>query len=334
MSNWPEDGSIARRVRRPVTFLRKHLFPDTAATRAKSGRLTRRKALALLLSSLTPRLSQNGYAREPRSGNAIHLTWVVYYGQTADEQLLSTYDIVILDPGFLGSIELVKANGAQIYGYVSMGEVSTASPSFGRLSPHVILEPNLDWPNVQRVDVRDLAWRNYILDEVIPSIVNSGFHGLMLDTLDTPIWLEQVDNQRFEGMRQAAINLVAAIRTRYPALKLIMNRGYSILPDVIDYLDAIIAESLLTMPDATKTGTLAVEPQHVKAQLELLTTAKNRSHPLPILSLDYSMPDDRKAIESLYKRELDLGHHPYVTTPLIDQIIQTPPRQEPALLRP
>jgi polysaccharide biosynthesis protein PelA len=278
------------------------------------------------MSVIFQRLCGPSHARARQPVKPVLLEWVVYYGQTADENLLATYDIVILDPEFQGSLELIKATGAQLYGYVSLGEVRTTSHSYSRLNPIVILEPNSAWPNVQRVDVRELAWRRYLLDDLIPSIANAGFHGLMLDTLDTPVWLEQVDQQRFHGMRQAAIDLVVAIRKQYPTLKLIMNRGYSILPDVIDHIDAIIAESLLTQPDIEKTGTLAVSSSQVQAQLDLLAVAHNRPKPLPILSLDYSMPDDRAAIENIYQREIELGHHPYVTTPLIDQIIPKPPR--------
>jgi polysaccharide biosynthesis protein PelA len=287
-------------------------------------RASRRTALAFLLNAFFPLLCGPALPRQRRPVRAKHLTWVVYYGQTADEDLLASYDIVVLDPGFQGSLERVKAKGAQTYGYVSLGEVRTTSPTYKLVNPAVVLEANLEWPDVQRVDVRSPAWQKYILEVAIPPIVNAGFQGLMLDTLDTPVWLEQVDSQRFRGMRQAAVDLVATIRTRHPALKLIMNRGYAILPDVVDYIDAIIAESLLTMPDADKTGILTVSQSQVCAQLALLASARNRSRPLPILSLDYSVLDDRAAIRDLYRRELLLGHHPYVTTPLIDHIIAHP----------
>jgi polysaccharide biosynthesis protein PelA len=283
---------------------------------------TRRHTLGVILGLIAPSLIVSARARQPQPVRQKLLNWVVYYGQTADERLLATYDIVILDPGFLGSLELIKSGGAQIYGYVSLGEVRTTSASYDRLHPGAVLEPNAAWPDVRRVDVREAAWRRYILDEVVASIASAGFDGLMLDTLDTPGWLEQVEPQRYRGMRQAAVDLVTAIRIQYPAMKLIMNRGYDILPEVINVLDAIIAESLLTMPNAEKTGVLPVRPEEIQAQLDVLAIARNASDPLPILSLDYGMADDQSAIDDIYCRELALGHHPYVTTPLVDRVLQ------------
>ena len=78
---------------------------------------------------------------------------------------------------------------------------------------------------------------------MIPAIVAQGFAGLMVDTLDTPPYLEQLSQRNFGGMTQAAVDLVRTIRETYPHLKLIMNRGYVLLPHVIDSIDAVIAES-------------------------------------------------------------------------------------------
>jgi hypothetical protein len=255
------------------------------------------------------------------------LRWVVFYGQSADEATLATYDIVVLDPGFLGSLEAVARSGAQVFGYLSLGEIRATSPFFDRVDPEAVLDASLFWQGVRRVDIRSPSWRSLVLDQLVPAIIGQGFAGLMLDTLDTPPYLEQADGKRNAGMRQAAIDLVHAIRSRQPGIKLIMNRGYALLPSLAGILDGLIAESLLTRPNPADAGAAWVNAHEVAQQLALLAPAVRRSRPLPILSLDYWAPEDTATIELIYRRERKLGHHPYVTTPLMDRIVPEPQPQ-------
>jgi polysaccharide biosynthesis protein PelA len=252
------------------------------------------------------------------------LRWVAFYGQNTDEAALAAYDIVVLDPGFLGAIDAVARSGAQVYGYLSLGEIRTANPVFASLDRAAVLSESAMWHGTHQLDIRHPSWRSLVLDRLVPSILDQGFTGVMLDTLDTPPHLEQMDGKRNAGMRQAAIDLVRAIRARNPGIKLIMNRGYALLPSVVDVLDALIAESLLTRPDPATGSAAWVSAREVAQQLALLAPALRRSRPLPILSLDYWAPDDTATIEQIYRRERKFGHHPYVATPLMDRILAEP----------
>ena len=219
------------------------------------------------------------------------LKWVAFYGQTVDEALLASYDIVVLDPMFMGSIAAAGQSGARVCGYISLGEINTSDPFYKRVDNAALLEENSSWPGTRRIDVRHHSWAELVIEEVIPSILAKGFTGLMLDTLDTPPYLEAVDPAGARGMRQAAVDLVCEIRRYYPNLFIIMNRGYALLSSVTDCIDAVIAESLLTSPDPKRSGTYKWnEPALVDLQLSLLEPARRRSTLLPILSLDYWDP--------------------------------------------
>jgi uncharacterized protein (TIGR01370 family) len=249
------------------------------------------------------------------------LKWVAFYGQTVDEALLASYDVVVLDPMFMGSVAAAGQRGARVCGYISLGEINASDPFYKRVDNAALLEENLSWPGTRRIDVRHHSWAELMIEEVIPSIVDKGFAGLMLDTLDTPPYLEVVDPEGRHGMRQAAVDLVCEIRRYYPNLFIIMNRGYALLPSVIHCIDAVIAESLLTSPDPKRSGAFKWnEPALVDLQLSLLAPTKQRSTSLPILSLDYWDPLDTDTIEKIYSRQRQLGHHPYVAVPTLDQI--------------
>jgi hypothetical protein len=104
---------------------------------------------------------------------------------------------------------------------------------------------------------------------------------------------------------------------------LIVNRGYAILSGIIDCVDALVAESLLTSAESRESHRWNV-PSEVALQLSLLESAVHRSIPVPILSLDYWCPSDTATIREIYARERLLGHHPYVATRALDVIIPEP----------
>ncbi|MGJ4930459.1 endo alpha-1,4 polygalactosaminidase [Bradyrhizobium sp. HKCCYLS2038] len=251
------------------------------------------------------------------------IRWLAFYGEIADDVAFDGYQIVILDRGYRGSITKIGAGGARVCSYLSLCEIRTGDPLFYALHASALLEPNPDWPGTRRVDVRHSSWRSFILDTVIPSIEAAGFDGLMLDTLDTATYLESTDPERYRGMRAAAIALVDTIRDQHPHMTVIMNRGYDLLADLAPRIDAVIVESLLTVPDGQGHFVLA-DPDAVARERALLAPAARRRPPLPILSLDYWDPGDRKMIAELYRRERAFGHHPYVATRLLDSIVPEP----------
>jgi uncharacterized protein (TIGR01370 family) len=263
--------------------------------------------------------SRAGTPSQPR------LKWLAFYGQTANEDVLATYDIVILDPLFQGALAQVDRRRTRLCGYLSLGEARVADTIYGKIDPSVLIEENGAWPGTYRIDVRQRSWKELVLDELIPFVIQRGFTGLFLDTLDTPPYLEQAQPIARAGMRDAAIDLVRSIRHRYPNLFVIMNRGYALLPDVLGSVDAIVAESLLTVADDRASGGYRWTPAPEVAQvLSLLAPVAEGDHRVPVLSLDYWNPEDTGTIQTIYARERQLGHHPYVATRALDRIVPDP----------
>jgi len=251
--------------------------------------------------------------------------WIAFYGQTADEQVLASYDFVVLDPMFKGSIDAVAKAGARVCSYLSLGEIRVSDGFYGRVDPAALLEENPAWPGTRRVDVRYRSWKALILGEMIPSIAAKGYTGLLLDTLDTPPYLEQLDPHGKRGMGQATVDLVRAIRQSYPTMLIVANRGYALLPKIINHIDGIVAESLLTTVDETHENEYRWnDATEVALQLSLLANATKRHRRFPVFSLDYWDPEDTASIRKIYFRQRELGHYPYVATRMLDKIIPEP----------
>jgi len=291
-----------------------------ALTTDGSGRRALLKAFPGFISAVTAWRSEacvtNALAMAEQS-----IRWLAFYGVDADSSVLTAYDVVVLDHGFQGSVEGLGRANTRVCSYLSLGEINTSDPLLAGVDDAFLLEENPAWPGTRRVDLRHPAWQSFVLEQCIPRFVAKGFTGLMFDTLDTPAYLELVDAVRYRGMRAAAIALVGAIRARWPQLTLIMNRGYALLPDLVETIDAVIAEGLLTATDAKTGGFVWVDAHQVALQLSLLQPAVRHRPPLPILSLDYWYPDDVSTIADIYRRERALGHHPYVATRLLDRIV-------------
>ena len=128
-----------------------------------------------------------------------------------------------------------------------------------------------------------------------------------------------------KGMTAASVELVRTIRRAYPSMMLIVNRGYAILEDIVDSIDMVLTESLLTRPDQTAAGLrIWNDLTDVKLQLSLLAPAYKRPRKVAILSLEYWDPQDATAIREIYSMHRRLGHFPYVATQLLDAIIPEP----------
>jgi uncharacterized protein (TIGR01370 family) len=250
------------------------------------------------------------------------VNWAVFYGDRSEIAAFEGYDVVVLDPHFTGEIATL-AKGAATLGYLSVGELSNRSPFFAKLGDDAaVLRENPNWPGTYAIDVRRPSWRRLVLEEIIPFIVAKGFNGLFLDTMDS---LSQVENESFDayrGMRDAGGELVRAMRRTYPDLAIMMNRGYAVLPDVVDVIDGVLAESLLTTYDFKTKTYQWVTSTSVDQHVQMLEPARKAG--TPIFSLDYWNPDDAPAIQRIYQSERAMGHAPYVATILLNQLVREP----------
>jgi polysaccharide biosynthesis protein PelA len=249
--------------------------------------------------------------------------WAVFYGDRSEISAFAGYDVIALDPHFTGDVAALTKAGATTLGYLSMGELSNRSPFFARLDDQAaLLRENPNWPGSYAIDVRRPAWRRLVLEEIAPFIVAKGFNGLFLDTMDSLSQVENDDYEAYRGMRAAGADLVRAIRRAYPDLAIMMNRGYAVLGDVVDVIDAVLAESLVTTYDFKSKTYQWVASDDVQQHLQMLEPARKAG--APIFSLDYWSPDDVAGIQRIYQSERSMGHAPYVATILLNQLVREP----------
>jgi uncharacterized protein (TIGR01370 family) len=207
--------------------------------------------------------------------------WACHYGNSSPETLLSTFDLLIVDPD--GPPPLDRYPGL-VLAYLSVGEVNRSRSYFQGLP---LLDPNPQWPDAVRIDLSTGAWQQWVLSEILPALKR--YDGIFLDTVDTAFVTGQTD---------AMVRLIRSIRTALPDKLLLVNNPESFL-EQID-VDGVVAESIFIHQNIPLDSNVA-EPRAQQYRGRF------------VLSLEYATDPSLVRFALHQARE----HHfvPYVTTP-------------------
>ena len=251
--------------------------------------------------------------------------WAVYYSDKASPGEFLGYGLVVFDSDRHPPLQPLIAGGATVLGYLSLGEIEQQRAWFGQVREMgILLGENANWPGSHYVDVRDAGWRHMVTGQLAQAILAQGFHGIFLDTLDDPVELERRDAERCRGMTAAAIDLVRELRRQFPSIKIMLNRGYALLPQVGGAIDIALGESVYGTYDFARKVYRAVPTAEYREQVQLLQQARKLHPRLRICTLDYWDPADRDGIRKIYRMQRANGFDPYVATVGLDQLTKEP----------
>lgn len=256
-----------------------------------------------------------------------HKRWVVYYAAELPYSAFYDYDLVVFDSDQYPKFQGNRKHGQVILGYLSTSEAEEYRSYYTDIQQMgLLMEASDTWPDHKFIDIRNEQWRDYIVNTLVPHVLEQGFDGVMLDTIDTAIYLEEREPKRFAGMKDAAIALIRAIHKRYPDCLIMLNRGFPILEDVAPYLDYTLAESIRVKYDFT-TKQSERFPDSVYAEMVGIVRVAQKVNPdLQAMSLDYwpMHMEENKNIRSIYAEQRAHGFMPYVTTADLSQLHQEP----------
>ena len=257
----------------------------------------------------------------------VSIPWVVHYANKAPLSAYDPYKVVVVDSEAHPNISELKKSGQKIVlGYISVGEVENYRNYFSLIKAEgILLHQNANWPNSWMVDMRSKKWVSVLLDRIAPSILASGFDGFFLDTLDDAEYLESLDSVNYAGMKEAAKQIVLALRARFPNAKIMMNRGYAVLPEVGTQIDYLLAESVYSSFDFKQSRYFLVDNQQYKEHLNILMQAQKKFPDLKIMTLDYWDPSDQEGFKKIYTLQQNNGFSPFVATIELDRIITPTP---------
>jgi hypothetical protein len=206
---------------------------------------------------------------------------------------------------------------ATAFAYVSLGEVNPSRPWAKDVPAKLLLAKNAAFAS-DIVDVSSPEWKTFVLDRVIEPIYAAGYRGFFFDTLDSYQKLTLSPPQAAAHVRGLAA-IVQGLEQRHADVKIVLNRGFELLPTVASSVDGIVAESLFESYDHDAHHYLSMAPNETRALEQRLQQAKN-VHKLPVTVIDY-VPSANKAKRiATAKRILDAGFDPWVTGPGLDEI--------------
>jgi len=261
----------------------------------------------------------------PAASHAANERWVVYYGDTLPASTFTSYDVIVFDSEHHPDLTLLKGDRT-LLGYISLGEAESYRSYFNDLKKQkLLLGNNKSWKDHAVIDIRKPEWKTYVLDVLIPSVLKQGFDGVMLDTIDSPLALERDQPKHYTGMREAAASLISSIRVRYPTIKIMLNRGFEVLPQVAEEIDMVMAETIYTDWQPGKKPVLQPK-QEVDAYAATLAEVKHIAPALKIYSIDYWPSADTKQVAAIYAHQRQAGFVPYVAPALDLQTIGSEPK--------
>ncbi len=251
--------------------------------------------------------------------------WAVYYANKTPLNTLMKYQLLVFDNETHPPLTPLLESNKTVLGYLSLGEVGQHRAYYHQLKRDgLLLQESENWPGSYAIDIRDKRWTSLVIEELLPRILQQGFHGIFIDTLDIPPHQEKTAPKRFQGMTKAAIQLLETIRYHYPSIKIMLNRGYAILPQVAPIIDYALGESVYATYNFTTQSYEPVNNSLYSQQVNILQSAKKVAPHLVVMTLDYWQPSDVQGIASIYAQQRANGFVPYVGTIKLDIIVPEP----------
>lgn len=251
--------------------------------------------------------------------------WVVCYTDRPDAFALADYDVVVLDVDRHPPLAPIVERRKTVLAYLSLTQIGKGRSSFSALRrAGVVLDEHPVWSDAHYLDFRRPEWTRLVIEELVPQALDRGFSGLFLDTLDDAEFLERIDPVRYKGMRAAAVRIVRTIRHHYPHVVLMANRGYAVMPEIATTIDILLGESVLATFDPATKKHVRQSAADVEWQVDALRQARARNPRLRIFTLDYWDPQDHDGLRALYREQRVNGFVPYVSTPLLDDVVAEP----------
>ncbi|MDR3099697.1 MAG: endo alpha-1,4 polygalactosaminidase [Paraburkholderia sp.] len=244
------------------------------------------------------------------------------YGTTPPTAQLAHYDIAVIEPdsGFQPREHALPCT--QWFAYASVGEITPQQTYFSQLPRDWLMGRNANWAS-RVVDQSRPGWPAFFVRHVIDPLWARGYRGFFLDTLDSYQLVTSTDAER-ERQREGIVRVIRAIKRSHPAAKLILNRGFELLPQIHDDVSAVAFESLYSGWDKANARYVAVPEADRNWLLTMAQNVKGQ-YGLPVISIDYCAPADT---ECAHQTAASIAAHdivPFVT----DGSLQTLPEAVP-----
>jgi polysaccharide biosynthesis protein PelA len=258
-------------------------------------------------------------------------TWLLGTAAAAQERLyinyshepkaadLLAYETCILDPHCNAELQPGHALGHQFYAYISLVELAAGSPADDAAKKRSVptVGENKDWSS-HLLNVQHASWLDYVLEDCAAPAVGKGYDGFFLDTTDSATHLPGGAIAHEPRLIQA----ITALHTRWPEKRIVINRGFPLLPKLKTLLHGVLVESVYQSFDASSKALRpcsTADVQWIEARIR-----ETQAMGLKVYAVDYAPAERLDLARSTVKKLQALGTIPLVTTPTLSGIIIAP----------
>lgn len=239
-----------------------------------------------------------------------------FYGSPFPQEL-RIYDAVIIEADHADFTRVPDNLQKKLYAYTSLGEVGPDKPYARNVPAAAKIARNPAWSS-DVMDQTSPVWREFFLEKIIAPLWQRGFRGIFIDTLDSYQLAATTPQQRAK-QEAGMVETLRQMRMRYPGMRIILNRGFEILPQVHEWVTAVAAESLFQGWDNATHSYVQVAEADRQWLLTQLNQIKN-NYRLPVIIIDYTAPRQRQLARELSQKIRAAGFIPWVSNPGLDMI--------------
>lgn len=240
-----------------------------------------------------------------------------FYGEQPPVTELRAFDRVVIEPQNVDDRFVEKMAGTEVYAYVSLGEVDGSRSYLDAIPTSWRMGNNPAWGSIV-IDQSRAEWPNFFVEQVITPLWKRGFRGFFLDTLDSYLLYAGNISKR-ASQQQGIIRTIRTIKKRYPEAKLFFNRGFELLPELHEQIDAVAAESLFYSWNALDSEYVEVKQQDREWLLAKLQEVRER-YQLPVTVIDYLPAGERDQARITAEKIKALGFTPWISNNSLDML--------------
>ncbi len=253
----------------------------------------------------------------PRLAGAAGPSVAFYYGPSPLPPELRVFDFLVVEPANVIDRRWVAANRDRLFAYVSIGEVTPGRSYHAKIPGEWLRADNRQWQS-RVIDPSAPGWPRFFVDEIIAPLHEQGYRNFFLDNVDSYHLLAATAEAR-QPLERGLIEAIRLVKARYPEAKLMLNRGFEILPQIRDLVFAVAAESLFQSWDNGKRQYVPVSAEDRQWLVSQLARVRDE-HRLPVVVIDYVPPSDRALARDVAARIRALGFVPWVTDGEVDAV--------------
>jgi len=234
----------------------------------------------------------------------------VYYADDISYSNLGIHDYIIVESDNISPYTHgFKTYKKKMYAYVSIGEASSYRGYFKDLKEEWKISENRSWGSIV-MDISNDDYHAFMYEKVIEPLIEKGYENFFFDTLDSYQLAAKNDDERKE-YELGLIRFIKKFKHFYPQSKLIVNRGFEVMDEIHESLDAVLFESLFYGLSAKGLNYTQVNEEDRKWLLSKIE--KIKSYGLDVICVDYMDIKEKAKIKKTVERIEELGIIPYIS---------------------